>query len=92
MTIALPGRENQLLAMLPPDEWQRLQAHLDYYVELPLGHVYFPTSTIVLLLYVMEDCFSAEIAMVGNEGLIGVSLFIGGDTAPSHAVVLSADL
>ncbi|WP_460483583.1 Crp/Fnr family transcriptional regulator [Comamonas humi] len=70
-------------------------------VEMPLGtvlyesggrlsHVYFPISTIVSLLYVLEDGGSAEIAVVGNEGLIGVSLFMGGQTTPSRAVVQSA--
>ena len=55
-----------------------------------LRHVYFPTDTIVSLLYVMEDGASAEIAVVGNEGLIGVALFMGGETTPSRAVVQSA--
>jgi CRP-like cAMP-binding protein len=55
-----------------------------------LGHVYFPTTSIVSLLYVMEDGASAEIAVVGNEGVIGVALFMGGETTPSRAVVQSA--
>src|SRR5581483_1383854 len=55
-----------------------------------LGHVYFPTTCIVSLLYVMEDGASAEIAVVGNEGLIGVALFMGGETTPSRAIVQSA--
>ena len=55
-----------------------------------LSHVYFPTSSIVSLLYVMENGASAEIAVAGNEGLVGVSLFMGGDTTPSRAVVQSA--
>ena len=55
-----------------------------------LGYVYFPTDSIVSLLYVMEDGASAEIAMVGNEGMIGMSLFMGGETTPSRAVVQSA--
>jgi len=91
---------NQLLAALPPDVWERWAALLEP-VELPLGtvlyesgarlsHVYFPTSAIVSLLYVMENGASAEIAVVGHEGLVGVSLFMGGDTTPSRAVVQSA--
>ena len=55
-----------------------------------MGHVYFPTTSIVSLLYVMEDGASAEIAVVGNEGVLGISLFMGGDTTPSRAVVQSA--
>src|SRR5436305_12033890 len=55
-----------------------------------LEHVYFPTTSIVSLLYVMEDGASAEIAVVGNEGILGISLFMGGDTTPSRAVVQSA--
>ena len=54
-----------------------------------LRYVYFPTTTIISLLYVMEDGASAEIAIVGNEGMLGISLFIGGDTTPSRAVVQS---
>ena len=55
-----------------------------------LSHVYFPTTSIVSLLYVMEDGASAEIAVVGNEGMVGISLFMGGETTPSRAVVQSA--
>ena len=55
-----------------------------------LRYVYFPTTSIVSLLYVMEDGASAEIAIVGNEGILGISLFMGGDTTPSRAVVQSA--
>jgi CRP-like cAMP-binding protein len=92
-------RHNHLLAALPHDQWQRWQSHLEY-VDLPLGqvlyeagstlsHVYFPTTAIVSLLYVMQNGESAEIAVVGNEGVIGVSLFMGGDSTPSRAVVQS---
>ena len=92
--------QNQLLASLPEAEWQRWQAELEL-VELPLGqvlcesgdkmsHVYFPTTAIVCLLYVMEDGSSAEISVVGNEGLVGIALFMGGDSTPSRAVVQSA--
>jgi CRP-like cAMP-binding protein len=88
------------LAALPEREWQRWQAQLEL-VEKPLGqvlhesgntltHVYFPTTAIVSLLYVMENGASAEIAVVGHEGLVGISLFMGGESTPSRAVVQSA--
>ncbi len=93
-------RNNQLLAALPAAEWERWLPQLEQ-VELPLGevlyesgttlsHVYFPLTVIVSLLYVMENGASAEIAVVGNEGLVGVSLFMGGQSTPSRAVVQSA--
>jgi CRP-like cAMP-binding protein len=93
-------QHNHLLAALPREVQDRLLPHLQL-VELPLGkvlyesgdtlrHVYFPTDTIVSLLYVMENGSSAEISVVGNEGLIGVSLFMGGETTTSRAVVQSA--
>src|ERR1700730_12216122 len=93
-------RQNQLLASLPHDQRQRVLAHLAH-VEMPLGqvlyepgstlsHVYFPTTSIVSLLYVMQNGESAEIAVVGNEGVVGVSLFMGGHTPPSRARVQSA--
>jgi len=93
-------RRNQLLASLPDAEWVRWQPHLEL-TDLPLGkvlyesgavqrHVYFPTSAIVSLLYVLEDGASAEIAVVGLEGVVGVSLFMGGGSTPSRAVVQSA--
>ena len=83
-----------------PRQRERLYPHLEL-VEMPLGkvlyesgdvlrHVYFPTDSIVSLLYVMEDGASAEISVVGNEGLIGVALFMGGETTPSRAIVQSA--
>jgi CRP-like cAMP-binding protein len=100
--IASPAdaRANHLLAALPAPEWQRWQPHLEH-VDMPLGsvlyesgaalsHVYFPTSAIVSLLYVMENGASAEIAVVGNEGIVGISLFMGGESTPSRAVVQSA--
>jgi len=91
---------NQLLAALPADEWVRWLPALEP-VDMPLGevlyesgmamsHVYFPTTSIVSLLYVMEDGASAEIAVVGNEGIVGISLFMGGETTPSRSVVQSA--
>ena len=93
-------KKNQLLAALPDEEWQRWWPLLEA-VEMPLGqilyepgsvlsHVYFPTSCIVSLLYVMENGASAEIAVAGYEGLVGISLFMGGESTPSRAVVQSA--
>jgi CRP-like cAMP-binding protein len=93
-------RQNHLLAALPVSEWQRWQPLLEW-IDLPLGqviyesgrvlsHVIFPTTAIVSLLYVMEDGASAEIAVVGKEGLVGISLFMGGESTPSRAVVQSA--
>ncbi len=100
MTAHADPRTNQLLAALPDAEWQRWQPQLEW-VDLPLGtvlyesgrtlsHVYFPASAIVSLLYVMEDGASAEIAVVGREGVVGISLFMGGGSTPSRAVVQSA--
>lgn len=96
----LPAQTNTLLRALPAGEWARVSALLEP-VDLPLGavlyesgsrlrHVYFPTTSIVSLLYVMKDGASAEIAIVGNEGLVGIALFMGGETTPSRAVVQSA--
>jgi CRP-like cAMP-binding protein len=93
-------RINQLLAALPQDIWSRWQSELEL-TELALGqviyesgatlsHVYFPTTAIISLLYVMENGSSAEIAVVGNEGLVGISIFMGGESTPSRAVVQSA--
>ena len=95
-------RRNQLLSSLPEDEWNRWSPLLEL-VHLPLGQVlyesgialtsvYFPITAIVSLLYVMENGASAEIAIAGNEGLVGVSLFMGGESTPSRAVVQSAGL
>jgi CRP-like cAMP-binding protein len=92
--------QNQILAALPPTERERLFPHLKL-VAMPLGmvlyeagdtlrHIYFPTDCIVSLLYVLESGASAEIAVVGNEGAIGVSLFMGGESTPSRALVQSA--
>ena len=100
MTIALDRNKNHLLAAIPAAEWRRLSRHLEP-VDLSLAQVlyesgttmtdmYFPTTAIVSLLYVMENGSSAEIAVVGNEGLVGVSLFMGGESTPSRAVVQSA--
>jgi CRP-like cAMP-binding protein len=93
-------RKNHLLAALPAAEWSRWAPQLEH-VTLPLGqvlyesgstlsHVYFPTTSIISLLYVMENGSSAEIAVVGHEGIVGISLFMGGESTPSRAVVQSA--
>ncbi len=93
-------KQNHLLAALPLDVQERLLPHLEL-VKMTLGevlyesgdtlrHVYFPTDSIVSLLYVMESGASAEISVVGNEGLIGVALFMGGESTPSRAIVQSA--
>jgi CRP-like cAMP-binding protein len=100
-TSAAPSTgQNHLLAALPPAEHARLAPHLEL-VPMPLGeilyepggklqHAYFPTTSIVSLHYVMESGASAESAGVGNEGMVGISLFMGGDTTPSSAVVQTA--
>jgi CRP-like cAMP-binding protein len=92
-------KKNHLLDSLPEAEWKRweplieqVDLHLGmvlYESGSPLSHVYFPTTAIVSLLYVMENGASAEIAVVGNEGVVGVSLFMAGETTPSRAVVQS---
>ena len=102
MASAADARQNHLLAALPDNEWLRWQPQLEP-VEMPLGkalyesgrrltHVYFPTTSIVSLLYVMEDGASGEIAVVGNEGIVGISLFMGGESTTSRAVVQSAGM
>lgn len=94
------ANQNHLLAALPTTEFKRLAPNLEL-VPMPLGevlyesggqlqHVYFPTTSIVSLHYVTENGSSAEIAGVGNEGILGISLFMGGDTTPSSAVVQTA--
>ena len=93
-------KQNQLLAALPEADYQRLLARLEF-VKLPLGlvvfesgsklrHLYFPASGIVSLLYAMENGASTEIAVIGNEGVVGIALFMGGESTPSRAVVQSA--
>ena len=95
-------RDNALLAALPDAERERWLSQLEA-VELPLGailyeagnrptHVYFPTTAVVSLICVMDNGATTEIAMVGNEGLVGVSLFMGGESTTSRAVVQSAGL
>ena len=94
------ARTNRLLAELPQADWLRISAGLEP-VQLKLGmtlyesggqldYVYFPTTSIVSLLYVLADGGSAEIAVVGNDGVVGISLFMGGETTPNRAVVQSA--
>lgn len=96
---ASPG-QNHLLAALPTAEFERLAPHLDS-VHLPLGkalsesgvqmeHVYFPTTAIVSLSYILESGMSSEVAAIGNEGFVGIPLLLGGDTTPTRAVILSA--
>jgi CRP-like cAMP-binding protein len=93
-------RQNHLLDALPREQWERWRSQLEY-VDMRLGqvlyepgntltHVYFPTTAIVSLLYVMKNGESAEIAVVGNEGVVGVSLFMGGGSTSSRALVQSA--
>lgn len=100
MADAHSPRQNLLLSALPAECYTALSAHLEL-VAMPLGHVlhessasmhhvYFPTTCIVSRLYVMEDGSSAEIAIVGNDGVIGIALFLGGDTMPNRALVQSA--
>nr|WP_067298231.1 Crp/Fnr family transcriptional regulator [Marinobacterium profundum] len=92
--------KNHLLAALPTDVYARLSPYLES-IPLPLGqvlcesgcelrHAYFPTDSIISMLYVMLDGASAEVAVVGNEGIIGIALFMGGETMPNRAVVQSA--
>ena len=100
-TVSSKGaRLNRLLAVLPDEELSRWLPHLEL-IDMPLGlvlyetgqaenYVYFPTTVIVSLLYVMENGDSAELAVVGNEGVVGVSLFMGGNTTTSRAVVQNA--
>ncbi len=98
--LAPDARQNRLLASLPEADWQRWRPLLEP-IAMPLGHslyepgavpthAYFPTSAIVSLLYVTESGASAQIAVVGNEGIVGVPLFMGGGSTPSRAVVHSA--
>ena len=100
MSAGKDPRSNHLLAALPDAEFQRLLPQMEW-VDLPLGqvlyesgrtlsHVYFPSTAIISLLYVMENGASAEIAVVGNEGVVGISIFMGGGSTPSRAVVQSA--
>jgi CRP-like cAMP-binding protein len=95
-----PPDQNHLLAALPAEVFARISPHLEL-IAMPLGevlcesggqlhHVYFPTTAIVSLHYIMENGASAEMAGVGNEGVLGISLFMGGNTTPSRATVQTA--
>ena len=99
-SLKLDPKQNHLLAALPEADYARIAPQLEL-VPLTLGqvlyesgskmrHVYFPTTAIVSLLYVMENGASAEIAVVGNDGIVGISLFMGGESTPSRGVVQSA--
>jgi len=92
--------QNHLLDALPTSDYERIAAHLEL-TPMPLGevlyesgahlrYVYFPITCIISLLYVMENGASVEMAIIGNEGMLGISLFMGGDTTPNRAVVQSA--
>jgi CRP-like cAMP-binding protein len=97
---ALEPTGNRLLARLPEDEFERLRPHLEP-LALALGeviyesgghqsYIYFPTTAIISLLYMMENGSSAEMGVAGNDGLVGIALFMGGETVPNRAVVQSA--
>ncbi len=100
MAIVTDPKQNRLLAALPDAEWRRWLPQLEpidlaleqvlYESGDTLSHVYFPTTAIVSLLYVMENGVSTELAIVGNEGVVGISLFMGGESTPSRAQVQSA--
>src|SRR5688572_911331 len=96
----MANRKNRLLGMLRAEDFERLRPHLEP-VRLPLGlavyesggtqnYVYFHSDAIISLLYVLADGDSTELGVVGNDGVVGISLFMGGDTTPSRAVVQSA--
>src|SRR6476661_4149833 len=93
-------KQNQLLASLPQEDFERLLPHLEF-ISMPfdmtvceadtqMNHVYFLTSSVASLLYETRDGASAEIAVIGNEGIVGVTLFMGGGASPNRAVVKSA--
>jgi len=97
--MALSPKQNRILAVLPSSVYQRLLPQLEY-VEIGLGralyesgqqmhYVYFPVEGIVSLLYVTQGGNSAELALIGDDGMVGISLFMGGETAPNRAVVQS---
>jgi len=99
-SVVTDPRDNQLLAVLPDAAWCRWQRELELVLLEPgqvlcesgraPAYVYFPTSAIVSLLYMTEDGGSAEIAVIGNDGVVGVSLFMGGNSTPSRSVVQCA--
>ena len=89
--------DNRLLAALPPEDYARLQPHLEpvtfalgelvYDIDGPQGALYFPTTAVISLLYTMEDGSTAEMGLTGNDGVVGIALFLGGDTTPNRAIV-----
>ncbi len=96
------ARDNHLLAALPADDYSRIKPHLES-VSLRLGevlyesgdritHLYFPTTAIISMLYVMQNGGTAEIGIAGNNGLVGIALFMGGETTSSRAIVQSAGM
>jgi CRP-like cAMP-binding protein len=100
MSETITPQQNHLLGALPAEVLDRLLPYFEL-IELPLGkvlyesgdalrHVFFPTDAIVSLLYVMESGSSAEISVVGNEGMVGIAVFMGGESTPSRAIVQSA--
>ena len=100
MQTPIAPRQNLLIRALPDADWRRWQPLLEW-VDMPLGqvlydsgrtlsHVYFPTTAVVSLHYLLENGSSAEFAVVGSEGVVGVALFMGGGSTPSRAVVQSA--
>ena len=100
MSSVRSAKQNHLLAALPAEDYERLAPDLDP-IPMPLGwsvyesggpqrYIYFPIDAIVSLLYVLADGDSTELGVVGNDGLVGISLFMGGETTPSRAVVQSA--
>ncbi len=102
MTTSCHHHQNRLFRALPETVWKRLEPHIEI-IDMPLGKVlyesgatldsvYFPATAIVSLLYVIQDGHSAEIGIVGNEGMVGIALFMGGETTPSRAVVQSAGI
>jgi CRP-like cAMP-binding protein len=89
--------DNRLLSALPPEDYARLQPHLEpvtfalgelvYDIDGPQGALYFPTTAVISLLYTMEDGSTAEMGLTGNDGVVGIALFLGGDTTPNRAIV-----
>src|SRR6476620_11459313 len=100
MSTTLEPKQNRLLAALPQEEYERLRANLRpasfslgevvYEFGAQLDYVFFPTTSIVSLLYTMENGTSAEMGLTGNDGVVGIALFMGGGTMPNRAVVQSA--
>lgn len=102
MPILAMKDQNDLFKSIPTAEWERLLPHIEpsvmplgkvlYEPNMKMSHVYFPSTAIVSLLYALENGSSAEIAVAGHEGLVGISIFMGGESTSSRAVVQSAGL